>query len=145
MHIKQTSKIQLLLLIVAMLSNPVLVSADALFSDKNTNIMSSMVADSLKGSTAKGSTAKGSTAKGSTAEMHTSCHDEKAVSSKQQADQKAECCDDPCQCGASGCSPATAAVSTNKSQTVQSMYSLNYLRDHYLSFVSSPSSPPPIA
>ena len=81
----------------------------------------------------------------SDAEKHTSCHDEKPELLQQEADKSAECCEDLCECGVSGCNPASAVISSNESPFVLSNYSLNYLRDHYLSFVSTPSSPPPIA
>ena len=127
MHIKLTSKIQHLLLIIVMVLNPIIVSADALFSDK-----SDYMAHSIMSSTTS-----------SGAEEFASCHDDNAT---QTVNDTVDCCgDDPCQCSASGCHTSPATVSTYKSSFVISTYSLRYLRDHYLSFISSPSSPPPIA
>jgi len=129
MKTKQTSKVQYLLLIVVLLLNPILVSADALFlnintADKNnSSVISSM---------------------GSDAEMQEGCHDQSMISSQQETDKNAECCEIPCECGASGCNAISMTVNSNKSPFVISTNSLNYLRNHYLSFLSSPGSPPPI-
>jgi len=112
-----------------MLLNPILVSADALFSNINiTDKSSSSVFLSMD----------------STTEMPASCHDKNMSSSQQDAGDTAECCDTPCECGASGCNIPTATISINNTPVFISTYSLNYLRDHYLSFISSPSFPPPI-
>lgn len=128
MTIKLTSKIQHLLLIIAMLMNPIIASADALFSDTN---------DASAPTTAS--------TMNSDAEKHASCHDDNSTTSTQTINDKADCCEDPCQCGASGCHTTSATVNAYKSAFIVSTYSFNYLRTYYLSFVSSPSSPPPIA
>lgn len=136
MNIKLTPKIQHLLLIVVMLLNPILVSADALFSNMNTlnnDNQSPISANGNDSSTAN------------TAEKHPNCHDKTSTSANQKTDKITECCEDLCECGASGCHASSVTVSANKSPFLLPSYSLNYLRDHYLSFVSSPSSPPPIA
>jgi len=142
MYIKLTSKIQHLLLIVVMVLNPIIVSADALISDKNDSIVNSAIAStmSLTMSLIQPLTMS------SNVEKHVSCHDDNATGSKQNVNNLVDCCgDDPCQCSASGCHTSPATVSSYKSSFVISTYSLRYLRDHYLSFISSPSSPPPIA
>jgi len=129
MNIKQTSKIKCLFLVVAMLLNPILVSADALFS--NINISDKSFSSPFASID-------------STADMPASCHDKNMSSSQQNSGETAECCETPCDCGASGCNIPTAAISLNNTPVFISTYSLNYLRDHYLSFISSPSFPPPI-
>lgn len=107
-----------------MLLNPILVSADVLFSDKSTSRTTSFIENKL--------------------EKYSSCHDEKINSSQFETDKVTDCCESPCECGAYGCNATSVTLSANKSQFILSNYSLNYLRDHYLSFISSPSSPPPI-
>lgn len=126
MTIKQTSKIQYILLVLIILFNPIIVSADVLFTD---------ISDSLVTSTMDIG-----------AEMLISCHDETSLNSTQPANEKADCCETPCDCSATGCqvTPATFIKNNNSVQLTLS-YTLIYLRDHYLSFVSSPSFPPPIA
>ncbi|MFT7185645.1 MAG: hypothetical protein ACI84K_001027 [Pseudohongiellaceae bacterium] len=128
MTIKLISKIQHLLLVVAMLLNPIIASADVLFSDKNASLVQSTIASTIN----------------SDAEKNASCHDDNLTASAQDVNDKTDCCDDPCQCGASGCHTASATISAYKSVFVVSTYSFNHLRAYYLSFVSSPSSPPPI-
>mgnify|MGYP000184980948 CR=1 FL=1 len=129
MNIKLTPKIQHLLLIIVMLLNPILVSADVLYSDKNDSIVSSTMASAAS----------------SDAEKYANCHDDSSTDSIQNVNDNANCCEDPCECGASSCHTTPATISSYKSSFVRSTYSPNYLRTHYLSFVSSPSSPPPIA
>jgi hypothetical protein len=132
---KLTSKIQHLLLIVVMLLNPILVSADVLFSDKNDSIYFSTITSSMASSMASSVS--------SDAEKYANCHDE--MSADSIVNDEADCCEEPCECGTSSCHTTPATVSSYKSSFIVSTYSLNYLRDYYLSFVSSPSSPPPIA
>jgi len=107
-----------------MLLNPILVSADALLSDLNSSGFISTI--------------------DSSSEMPASCHEKNMLNSQQEAVNNAECCDAPCECGASGCNAPSATMSMNKTPFFISTYSLNYLRDHYLSFISTPSFPPPI-
>jgi hypothetical protein len=128
MNIKLTSKTQHLLLIVVMLLNPIIVSADVLFSDQNHSIVLSAMASTTS----------------SDIDKHASCHDDSSTEPTQYVNEKMDCCEDPCECSASSCHTTPATISSYKSSFVTSTYSLNYLRDHYLSFVSSPSSPPPI-
>jgi hypothetical protein len=130
MNKKLTSKIQHLLLIVAMLLNPIIVSADALFSDINDSVTQSTMASTI------------APASSGDVEKHASCHDDNSSDSEQSVN--ADCCEDVCQCSASGCHTTSLTVSSYKPSFVTSTYSINYHRDHYLSFVSSPSSPPPI-
>ncbi|MFT6122684.1 MAG: hypothetical protein ACJASG_001212 [Oleiphilaceae bacterium] len=112
--------------------NPTIVSADALFSDKNESMVHSAMVSTVS------STANGD------AEKQASCHEDNSTSFSENTDNPADCCGEACQCDASSCHTTSAAVSSYKSQFVLSTFSFIYLRVHYLSFVSSPSFPPPI-
>jgi hypothetical protein len=136
MKIKQTSKIQYLLLIVVLLLNPIIVSADVLFSEKHSsNVISSV---SIESSVKSGSDVVIDVV----SEKLAGCHDEGSSASTAN---KTECCEDLCQCSASGCHASSVPLSFNKSSFEISSHSVNYLRNHYLSYISSPSAPPPIA
>ena len=130
MKIKQPSKIKHLLLIAVMLLNPILSSADTLYSEF---IKKNIVL-----------TINGDTSQVSSAETQASCHDEKSTTTKHQASNNADCCEEVCQCSASNCHASSVTITPNKSQILISNDSFIYLLNHYLSLVSAPSSPPPI-
>jgi hypothetical protein len=106
-----------------MLLNPILVSADAFFAENNTSdtISSALSEPYIEGKS----------------ENSTGCHDEE--------NKKIECCEDFCQCGASGCHALSVTTSVKKSPFEIPTCPLNYFSNLYLSFISSPSAPPPIA
>jgi len=117
-----------------MLSSPVMVSADALFSME----CGSSSALSMMNLTEAGK-----------AEMSAKCHMQNLDCSDQQlqnvkTDNAADCCEIPCECGVSGCSTLSVAVDSYTSVFTATSYLPNYPRSHYLSLATSPSSPPPI-
>jgi len=123
MNINQASKFKCLFIAIAILLNPIFVSADALFSGKSTSSVISSFGS---------------------AEMPANCRDKNMTDSQQEMSNSTECCDIPCECGASGCNLPTAMISFNQTSFFISTFSHSYLRDSYLSFISSPSFPPPI-
>ena len=122
MNIKLSAKTLHLLLIIVMLLNPVAVTADTLFigaSSANNMMMSN------------------------TTEMQSNCHDKQDLSDVVPTGQH-DCCEDICQCSATNCQSPPSTVSVNKPILVSSAYNVNDQLKRYISFVSSPTSPPPI-
>jgi hypothetical protein len=131
MNIKQERKKQSIILILVMLLNPILVSGDVFFAEKNTSdTISSVLSESyIEGKDENG----------------TGCHDGNSRSFGQdEANKKTECCEGFCQCGVSGCHALSATDNFKKNSFEMPTYALNYFSNHYLSLISSPSAPPPI-
>lgn len=125
MKTNHPSKLVHFLIIVLMLLNPALVAGDTLFSHATQLDINTQSNDSYTFSTTQQST---------------SCHD----SEMQKLSISAECCEELCQCSTSSCSPATTTVNLKNRSLIVLNYSFVYPPAHYLSLISSPSSPPPI-
>jgi hypothetical protein len=142
-------KFQHVLLAVFVLLNPIMVSADGMFSAHNAPTPSESTATELTQSFANQLNGKIERA---------SCHDEMqpnstAISkrSTQDAQQVTEdvsndCCEESCSCSATSChSTSAATISSTRSLPPAGQSSATYAPNYYLSYIPTPSFPPPIA
>ena len=136
-------QIKYLLLAALVFLNPIIVSADAMFSNHNHSAPNENVQQNTTNQL------------GGELE-HASCHDELPKNngvellSIQDAQQDAEdyshdCCEETCSCSAASCHSASAAFNTVKSIPSASQVTNDYAATYYRSYVATPSSPPPIA
>jgi hypothetical protein len=136
-------RLKYLLLAALVFLNPIMVSADALFSTHNH-------------STPTENVQKNTTAPLVGELEHASCHDEvpknngvdqlSIPDAQQDADDFShDCCEETCSCSAASCHSASAAINTLKTIPSASQVTNDYAATYYRSYVATPSSPPPIA
>lgn len=122
-----TSKICVLLAIIFFI-NPVLATADALFSSNQSKSISEVLTDSSDSMP---------------------CHDEKITDLDVKpeianVDAEPDCCADVCLCDDAGCHTSSLVFQFNPSTIFTSQQDHFYHLPIYLSLAFTPSSPPPI-